>query len=396
MTRWLIICRNLRQRPLQSLLCAFVIAGSAAMIVLVLLLGNSVQQGLVKAAEPFDLIVGAKGSPNQLVLNTVFLQDVPIGNMDYDLVKELAADPAVEEAIPLGFGDNYRGYRMVGTQTALFAHKSKPSEPTWLRLREGRSFTKPMEAVLGAKAAAETELKCGDTFASSHGLVKGADQTAHQELFTVVGILEPLQGPYDGAVFVPLSDLWRMHAAHGDEAVRASATAILVKPKGYAEAYALYKKFQTRGDAQLIFPSQVVIRLFAMLGEGEKVLRVIGAVVFGMALLTIFATLYWSALSRARERAILRAIGASQRDILELLLGEGAVLVCFGTACGALAGHLFFALLASALAQKTALAVMGGFSLEEALLLLTIVLAGLAVGCVPAMLAAKRDIAGDL
>ncbi|MDF2876279.1 MAG: acidobacterial duplicated orphan permease, partial [Sporomusa sp.] len=79
MIHWLIAWRNLCQKPLHSLLSIAVVGTAMAMTLIIMLLASSVQQGLIQATEPFDLIIGAKGSPNQLVLNTVFLQDVPIG-----------------------------------------------------------------------------------------------------------------------------------------------------------------------------------------------------------------------------------------------------------------------------------------------------------------------------
>ncbi|HEY3308144.1 MAG TPA: ABC transporter permease, partial [Desulfuromonadaceae bacterium] len=336
MIHLLIAWRNLWLKPVQSLLTVAVVATALAMTITVMLLASSIQRGLIQATEPFDLIVGAKGSPNQLVLNTVFLQDVPIGNIDYSLARELASNPLVDTAIPIGYGDNYRGYRIAGTEPAIFEHRIKAGQLPWIQLAQGHPFTGQYEAVIGAKTAAETGLKLGDQFASSHGVVAGG-QSHGDKKYTVVGVMRPVNGPYDQAILVSLASIWDVHSHtpiggstdkqldpakqteakeeaeddhdHGhendhkhvrdnedeDEHERGT-TVVLVKPKGYAEAMRLYQDFQKDKRAQLIFPSQVVVQLFAVLGEGEKVLSMIGYAVFAMAMLLVSFSLYWSAL----------------------------------------------------------------------------------------------------
>jgi putative ABC transport system permease protein len=405
MTYLLIVWRNLWQKPLHSLLSIAVIASSIAMTIVVMLLSSSIQQGLIKAAEPFDLIVGAKGSPNQLVLNTVFLQDVPIGNIDYDLVEALEKNPLVQSAIPIGFGDNYRGFRLISTEERIFEHVIKNGEPPWLQLAQGRKFTGAFEAVLGAKTAEATGLKLGDQFTSSHGVIAGAGEEEHAEKFTVVGILKDLNGPYDSGILVTLESIWHMHehghahaevAGHDEHENEKSTTVILVKPKGYAEAMRLYQQFQKNQEAQLIFPAQVVVQLFAILGEGQKILQMIGNAVLTMAMLVSAFSVYWSAISRTRERAILRAIGAGDRDILAIVFGEGAFLVLSGTIAGVLFGHGIFSLIANILQKKTAIAIVGTFSMVEMNMIIAVVLVGMIMSIVPAVHTAKKDIADDL
>lgn len=413
----LIAWRNLRQKWAQSVLTLLVVATSLAMTLVVLLLAAGVQSGLTKATEPFDLIVGAKGSPNQLVLNTVFLQDTPIGNVEYSLVKELQDNPLVAAAIPLGFGDNYRGFRLVGTEVSFFEHRIKEGGQPWLLLAEGRVFSASHEAVIGAKTAKETGLKIGDSFASSHGVAAGGE--AHQEQkYTVVGILQPVNGPYDQGILVSLESIWEAHHHHdkaepaesqqeiagqheeGEDAheheKEKGTTVIMVKPKGYAQAMNLYQQFQKDKRAQLIFPSQVVVQLFSILGEGEKVLTYIGYAVFAMALLLVAFSLYWSVLSRSRERAVLRAIGATAKDLFVIVLLEGVLLVWSGAVFGLLAGYGLFQLFAVALEQKTAIAFAGGVTPAAGLTIACIVLVGTAVGMLPAKLAARKSIIEEL
>lgn len=413
MTHLLIIWRNIWEKPLQSALSILLIGCSIALTIVVMLLAGSIQQGLIKAAEPFDLIVGAKGSPNQLVLNTVFLQDVPIGNIAYDLVDELEKNPLVESAIPIGFGDNYRGFRIISTEEKIFTHTIKSGAPVWLQLEQGKEFSAPFEAVIGAKTAEATGLRIGDQFSSSHGVVAGSGGDEHAEKFTVVGILKEVYGPYDSGILVSLESTWKMHEHHEHdgkhehdepEAIehdenhdhKKSTTVILVKPKGYAEAMQLYQQFQKKHDAQLIFPSQVVVKLFAILGEGQKILQVIGYAVLAMALLVSAFSLYWSALSRTRERAILRSIGAGNRDILAIVFGEGVILITSGIVFGTALGHSIFSMIAHILQQKTSIAITGSFTLGEVNMLIAVLIVGILASVVPAVHTAKSDIGDGL
>lgn len=388
-----LVWRNLWQKPLQSLLCMALIAAGVALAVLTLRFAEGVRQGLTQAVEPFELVAGAKGSPNQLLLNAVFLQDTPAANADYTLVERLAANPLVAEAIPLGFGDNYRGWRVVGTEETLFAHSVKPGGPPWLTLAAGRAFAGEFEAVLGASVAAREGLAVGDRIETSHGAAHSA--AAHAEGYSVVGILKPLGGPYDSGVFVPLTSLWQAHTKPG-MAEKRGVTAVLLRPKGYGEALALYGQLQRSADAQLIFPAQTIVQLFAVLGEGEKILRAVAGGVCAMALLAATLSLYWAAASRARERAVLRALGASERYLLALVFGEGVCLLTAGLFAGVCIGGAAFWLLAGAVEVRSALSLTGGSFASQAVLLGVVYLSGLAASLTAAARSAKAEIAAEL
>ena len=145
-----IVRRNIMFKPLQSLIACLVVAAGIAMAVLVLLLADGVHSGLSSAAEPFPIVAGTKGSPNQLVLNTVFLKDTPMSNISYAEVEKLRANKNVGMAVPFGYGDNYRGFRMAGTEKEIFDYVINPQRGKWLQIAEGRAFEAPFEAVLGA------------------------------------------------------------------------------------------------------------------------------------------------------------------------------------------------------------------------------------------------------
>lgn len=408
--QFLIAWRNVLAKPVQNGLTVLVIAAAIAMMTVMTLLAEGLRQGLVRATEPFDLLVGAKGSPNQLVLNTVFLQDVPIGNIGHDVYEKLAADPLVAAAVPLAFGDSYNGHVLVGAGAGIFDYAPRAGDPAWLQLAEGRPFSQPFEAVLGAKTAGEQGLKTGDTFRSVHGLIPGGE--SHNHAYRVVGVLKPVNGPYDQAILVPIESIWQAHE-HGQETGEAheeqagleelenqatghAVTAVMIKPKGYSEAMRLYQKFQRQTEAQMVFPAQVIVRLFAAFGQGEQVLKPLGYIIIGMGLLVMVLSVYWSSAARSRERAILRALGAGTRFLFIVILAEGALLTVAGVVIGALAGHGLYLLLTHFLAAKTALFLSGGFIAAEGYVLTAGLAAGILAGTVPALLMYRSEVARAL
>lgn len=404
--RFIIAWRNLLAKPVQSSLTVLVVSAVIAMMLVSTLLFDSVHNGLVKATEPFDLIAGAKGSPHQLILNTVFLQDAPIGNISHELYEKLADNPLVASAIPLAFGDNYKGYAIIGAGGNIFQHQPKTGQQEWLQFAVGRPFTQAFEAVIGAKAASELGLKPGDTFQSIHGLLPGGE--GHDHPYQVVGILQAVNGPYDRAILVSIESIWETHEHHeqsaADEAQKESkmaeheqeVTAVLVKPKGYSEAMRLYQQFQQEPAGQLVFPAQVIVRLLTLMGQGEQVLRTAAYLVIGLGLMIMALSLYWSSLSRARERAILRALGAGSRDIFTIILSEAALLTGLGAVIGGLSGFGLYALLAKTLELKTALLLPVAFTPASGYILFSGLLLGLAAGSIPAVFASREDVSQHL
>ncbi|SMC74804.1 ABC transporter permease [Sporomusa malonica] len=405
--RFAVAWRNLLAKPVQNSLTVVVAAMSIAMMVTVTLLAGGIQAGLVRATEPFDLIAGAKGSPNQLVLNTVFLQDTPIGNIDYAVYGKIANNPLVAAAIPLAFGDNYKGYNIIGAGNGIFKHQAKTGQPEWLQMAEGRPFTEPFEAVIGARAAQALGLKFGDEFKSVHGSIAGGE--SHDRPYRVVGLLQSVNGPYDHAILVSIASIWEAHEkhepglaaaenteSHDDHDHEQAVTAILIKPKGYSEAMRLYQQFQREPAAQIVFPAQVIVQLFAILGQGEQALKTVAYIIVAMGLMIMVLSIYWSALSRARERAILRALGASTHDVFAIIFTEGAIISLTGVIVGSLLGHGVYALLAGAAASKTAIALTTGITSAEVYIAVGGAIVGMIAGLIPAVLTYRTDIVQNL
>lgn len=386
---------SLWRRPLRYGLLILLTAVACALPVFVIQMAGGLYQGLNRAAAPFPILAGAKGSPYQLVLNTVFLRDRPIGNIPYGEVDDLRQSGKADRVLPLAFGDSYRGFRLCGTEPEIFSYVVPGEHKPWLRPARGRSFAGTGEAVLGAETARLTGLQVGDVFQSSHGFIgKGK---AHHHPYRVVGILAPVQGPYDKVILVPLKDIWEAHAGHGAALVpgqKGEVTAILVRPKGYGQAMALLAAWQRKkgGLSQLLFPAQSLIALYGMVGQSRKFWITLSLGLLGAATLVTLLALYWDGTSRMKEWALLRALGASRRKTQALLL-EQFLLLLLGSTLGWCLGWGGSLLAAEGIGQQAAVQ-MSRVPLWQGFLAPALLLgAGTLGGLVPLWLLRKKDIA---
>lgn len=396
MNEALLVRRLLAGKKLQNILAAAVMALCVALAVSVLLLAAGLHGGLTQATRPFPLLLGAKGSPNQLVLNSVFLKDQPVGNIPYAKLEELRRNGNVAQALPLCFGDNYRGYRLVGTEKEIFQFRGVGAAEPWLQLAQGRAFGAPGEAVLGAQAARRTGLQVGDTFASVHGVAAVPGGKAHTGRYKVVGVLQPANGPYDNAVLVDVESVWRQHRHEDGAAEERQITAIVARPRGYAEAMQLAAVYSKDAAVQLVFPAKIVIELFAVMGNVEKLLQMLSWAVIGLALLIIGGSLYWLILGSARQQGVMRALGATTAQINRLYFYVGMTLVVAGLAAGLLAGHGVYALLAHELRGGAGLYLPFTFLPEEAFLCAVVLALGACGSWLPIYLLGRRDVANYL
>lgn len=388
--------QQLWSKPLTTTLLLIVMALAVALSVLVVSLGSGFQRGLIAATEPFTLLVGSPGSSQQFVLNTVFLQDKPLANIPYTEVDQLRNKAKlVKQAIPLAFGDSMQGYRLVGTEPEIFTIRPSSNQPEWLRLAEGKPFTKPFEAVIGQDVAQHTGLKVGDTFYSTHGtLAKGK---AHEnQPFTVVGLLANTNGPYNQAILTSIESIWDLHThSHANKtpiketnptkglSAKGDVTAIMIEPVGFGQAYTLASLYVNRKDAQLVFPAQVITQLFNLMGRGEKLWQPIGYLLIALAMLVVLVTAYLATLNRLRDYAILKALGASQKQLYSILGQQTAYVIGLGAILGWLLGFSAYLGIAHWLNASSAIIMPASISLASIQLTLLCIVIGLLFGLLP-------------
>lgn len=409
--------QQLWSKPLTTTLLLLVMALAVALSVLVVSLGSGLQRGLIAATEPFTLLVGSPGSSQQFVLNTVFLQDKPLANLPYTEVDQLRhKTKLVKQAIPLAFGDSIQGYRLVGTEPEIFTIRPSSNQPEWLRIAVGRPFNAPFEAVIGEDVAKQTGLKVGDTFYSTHGtLAKGKAHEDHP--FTVVGLLANTNGPYNQAVLTSIESIWDLHAkGHSHNIATTSSyisttsnniptasdnitatgetnspqaqakgdvTAIMIEPVGFGQAYTLASLYVNRKDAQLVFPAQVITQLFNLMGRGEKLWQPIGYLLIALAMLVVLVTAYLATLNRLRDYAILKALGATQKQLYSILGQQTAYIISLGAFIGWVLGFGTYLGIAHWLNASSAISMPPSLSLASIQLTLLCIVVGIVFGLLP-------------
>jgi putative ABC transport system permease protein len=393
--------RNLTTRPVQTALTALIVALGAGLAVAVIALAGGMRRGLVGAGGPFELVVGPKGSPTQLVNSSVLLQDVPIGNIAYARYEALAADPRALAVVPIALGDNVEGLRIVGTTPGFFQVSRSSGQPFY-RLERGQPFDTAFTAVLGSAAAERMGLAVGGTFVSNHGVTATFEEQAHDATpYTVVGVLAPTDTPADLGVYVPLESVWEMHGLHGDQDKPADGedpgvTAVLVRARDVSSAYQLYQELNSAEGVQAALPGAVLTQFLDLLGQGQRILTLIAGVALVMAGLSVALTLYGAVLARQREIAVMRALGASRQIVLGTALLEALLLGVLGLAGGLVLGYGAAAAIAAAVRRQSAVAVSLGPEPILGLVALLLLGVGLVAGLAPALRAYSVDPATTL
>ena len=392
--------RDLSTRRVATFVAVAVVSVAIALSVAVTHLNDALQRGIVRASDPFGvLVVGAKGSAQQLVLSTLLLQGVPVGNIPLTIHEQLSDDERVSLAVPIAMGDNAGGARIIGTDASFFELSPGVGEPSSFQLLEGRLFEANFETVAGARAARDQGLTIGSTFLPAHGVEQGLEDDVHDDPHVVVGILKPSGTAFDDALFTSVWSVNAVHGAHehaeGEEHERAegAVTAILVRPTGFAEANEIWQDFYVGTEAQAVFPGAELGGIFDLLDQAQELLLGVGWLAALMAALTLFLAVFSAGAARERLLAIMRALGASRLSVSRVVMLEAVVIALVGAIVGRLLGYGVATILASQIGTDSAVPVdityMPG--LEVWLWLLPLA-GGLAAGAVPAWQAYRANI----
>lgn len=339
MTLWIVL-RNLRVRGPATLLTVLGLALATAIALVVPLMLRSLERGAADSAQIFDLLVAAKGSPTQAVLSSLYLLQPPVANLPYQTYQKLLSDPRTRRTVPLGFGDSYQGFPLLGTNAQVFELRLKPGMPPYFRLRQGQVFADTFQAVLGARAARGTGLKVGDEFLSSHGFFASQQEMAqageHQpQKYRVVGVLEPTGAAWDRAVFVPIEAYWEVH---GENQANRELTALLFTGRRLSDVYQVAQEINRGSQAQAIFPGQVFAQTRDLLLQGQSAYGALSLLVLFLAALLVWLGVYAQGLERRRRTALLRALGAGRGTVFGVVLLETLLEVLMGVTLGVLLG----------------------------------------------------------
>jgi putative ABC transport system permease protein len=355
--------RYLWSRPLATALNLLLLTLGLASITFVLLASEQMDRAFERDLAGIDVVVGAKGSPMQLILSGVFHIDVPPGNIPLAQVQSLGKHPQVAQLIPLSLGDSFRGFRVVGTTPGYITHYGAT-------LSQGTLWGAPMQAVVGAQAAASTGLKVEDRFIGSHGLGGGGDAHGHTP-YTVSGVLSPCGCVLDRLILTATESVWQVHEdMHGEgapldaedrEALEAEreVTLALIRYTTPLAAVTFPRFVNTTTGMQAAAPAVEITRLLGMVGVGTRVLEGVGAVLLLTAGLSVFIALWSAVRERRADLAMLRMLGASPFKVGGLLLCEALWLALLASLLGLLAGHSLTALVGYLLQAEKSLGVSG-------------------------------------
>ena len=346
-------------RPLGAALNVLLLSLGLASITFLLLVAHQLSRAFDRDLAGIDVVVGAKGSPMQLILSGVLHIDVPPGNIPLKAVRELEQHPMVASIIPVSLGDSFKSYRIVGTSHAYLQHYQTT-------LATGALWGQPMEVVLGATVARKLGATLGVTFAGSHGLGGGGHQHGDNH-YTVVGILAPSGSVLDRLILTDTASVWKVHEDHtaADDEDRAvleeerEITMALVQYKTPMAAMTFPRFVNTTTEMQAASPALEITRLLNMLGLGTDVLRAFAGVLLLTAALSVFFALWTAVRERRADLALLRMLGAPPRKVAALLLSEALWLGLLAALLGLVLGQCFTVLLGWFLHLDTSLLVGG-------------------------------------
>ncbi|MEQ3662172.1 MAG: FtsX-like permease family protein [Flavobacterium sp.] len=349
--------RNIWFKPLNTALSIILLTSSVAIITVLVLLEKQFEEKFTNNIDGVDLVLGAQGSPLQLILSSVYQVDAPTGNISYDSAKVWMQHPFVKKAIPLAFGDNYRGYKILGT-TSDYLQKYEA------KITQGKIFENNFEVVIGSEIAQKLNLKLGDEFFGSHG--DAAEGEVHdQYAYKVVGIADQTGKVVDNLILCTIPSVWQMHGdhgnvnpAHGEEGhvhedgeehhaeeftldkKGMDITAVLLQIRNPMAKLTWQRLIPQNTKMQAASPALEINRLFTLFGIGIDALRYLAYGIMLISGISIFIALFNTLKERKDEFALLRVNGAKRLQLLKLIMIESLLLCIVGFIFGTILGRV--------------------------------------------------------
>ena len=358
--------KNIWFKPLNTILSVVLLTSSVAIITTLVLVEKQFEEKFSSNIDGVDLVMGAQGSPLQLILSSVYQVDSPTGNISYDSAKVWMQHPFVQKAIPLAFGDNYRGYKILGTTPDYL-------EKYGAEISEGKLFEKNFEVVIGSDIAQKLSLKIGDEFFGSHG--DAAEGEVHDHYgYKVVGIAKPTGKVVDNLILCTIPSVWQMHGSHGEEENPAHGeeghihvegeehheeadmtldepgmeiTAVLLKFRNKMGIVTWPRIIAQNTKMQVASPAIEVNRLFSLFGIGISALQYLAYGIMLISGISIFIALYNTLKERENEFALMRVNGAKRLQLLKVVMIESLLLCVVGFVFGTILGRVGLSMLSN-------------------------------------------------
>lgn len=407
--------KNITHRPLNLVLSMVLFGLGVGLIILLLLLNSQMKNNFDRNLADIDMVIGAKGSPLQMILCSMYHIDNPTGNITVGEAKPFLNPnhPLIKTNVPLSLGDSYKSHRIVGTNHDILKLYDG-------KIESGVLWENDFEVTIGKSVAMDLGLKLGDKFQSSHGFDDADDMEHEHGSFKVVGILEPTGSVLDQLILCNLASIWETHdheaGGHDDhEGHDHSAhavsnfnlldhpdkdiTSILVQFKSRTNFQALNmpRNINENTDMQAASPAIEINRLYSMIGIGVDALRNLAIIIALVSAFSIFISLFTSLAERKYELALMRVMGASPGKLFFLIILEGMVLAFFGFLVGLIISHVGMEVLASYAKSSYRYSFTGKTFLNaEWWILLASLAIGFVAAIIPAIQAYKTDIHNTL
>ena len=443
------IYHSLKSRWLSSLLSIFLTAFGVSLAILIIQFSNHIQNRIMADGKGIDIVVGAKGSPLQLIMSSVYHIDIPNGNIPFNLASKFKNHPQVKKSIPLALGDNWKGYRIVGTSLDYLNHYNA-------KIKVGKVWNNNFEVVAGSLV----NIKNDQEFVGSHGLLEGG--ASHEnEKYKVVGILKPTGTVLDRLLLTSINSVLHIHGQkelvkgiqsskievesektgnrmdnekslhdhnqnflheedsnHHDNQFEHSKhssdkkhdehnhtnenlddpeiTALLITTKSPIANINLPRQINKESSLQAANISFEMTRFRSIIGLSSQTIGIFSVVLILISALSIFSGLASSLENRLGDLAILRAVGYSKYRIFKIITIEGIVITVCGIIIGILLGIIIFNIFTQTIMSLSESTASFNFSIYTIVIICVVLVVGIISAIFPALQASNISVANQL
>ena len=385
--------KNIFNKPLSSSISLTLLILGVGIISLLLQLNTLIKDQMDNNLRGIDMVVGAKGSPLQLILSSVYHIDSPTGNISFQEAENISKNRMVGSSIKILYGDNYKGYRIVGAEKKFIdLYKGV--------IKEGKDWEKPYEVLVGSKVYEKLKINLGDELVSSHGL-RETGQSHDEGTFKVVGLLKPSNSVIDQLIITSPQSVWNIHNDHDHddedehehEHDDREITAMLIKFKSPMNIIQFPRQINENTNLQAAVPSYEISRLFKLFGFGIETLSYLAYLIIIVSGFSLFINLFNSMRERKYEMALIRTLGASRLQLSTMIIFESLVLTISGFVLGLLFSR-FGVMFVSSLMEESLNYNLNSFKIlnDEFWLLGLSILIGMVSSLIPAIQVYKMNI----
>ena len=386
--------KNIISKPLNSLLSLSLLILGIGIISLLLQLNSLIKDQMDNNLKGIDMVVGAKGSPLQLILSAVYHIDSPTGNISLEEAEKISKNRMVGSSIKLLYGDNYNGYRIVGTEKK-FVELYKGE------IKDGRLWDEAYEVVIGSKVYEKLNIKIGDELVSSHGLRETGE--AHEDqVYEIVGLLKPTNSVLDQLILTSPESVWDIHGEHEHDEEHEhdddrEITAMLIKFKSPMNIIQFPRQINQETNLQAAVPSYEISRLFKLFGFGIETLSYMAYLIIIVSGFSLFINLFNSMRDRRYEMALMRTLGASRIQLSMMIIFESLILTILGFVIGLLFSRIGVMFVSSLMEESLNYDLNSFLVLNEEFWLLGLsIFIGLISSLIPALQVYKMNISETL